>query len=124
MVTAKDIVLLSGALVLSACAPATQPPLPVNHPGNPAASEAPATGPSATLKNEPLDRMSADESEARVAGHMHGHQHGHSDAANDSKDKAAAKGEYRCPMHPDVRSDEPGRCPKCGMNLQREGGEQ
>ncbi len=25
--------------------------------------------------------------------------------------------EYVCPMHPDVRSDQPGRCPKCGMKL-------
>jgi FtsP/CotA-like multicopper oxidase with cupredoxin domain len=24
---------------------------------------------------------------------------------------------YTCPMHPEVTSDEPGRCPKCGMNL-------
>jgi FtsP/CotA-like multicopper oxidase with cupredoxin domain len=24
---------------------------------------------------------------------------------------------YACPMHPDVTSDEPGRCPKCGMKL-------
>lgn len=24
---------------------------------------------------------------------------------------------YQCPMHPDVRSDEPGRCPICGMDL-------
>ena len=24
---------------------------------------------------------------------------------------------YICPMHPEVRQDEPGRCPKCGMNL-------
>ena len=25
--------------------------------------------------------------------------------------------EYVCPMHPDVASDEPGSCPKCGMDL-------
>ena len=25
---------------------------------------------------------------------------------------------YTCPMHPEVTSDRPGQCPKCGMNLQ------
>src|SRR5262249_44726149 len=24
---------------------------------------------------------------------------------------------YSCPMHPEVTSDEPGRCPECGMKL-------
>lgn len=24
---------------------------------------------------------------------------------------------YTCPMHPVVVHDEPGNCPKCGMNL-------
>jgi len=24
---------------------------------------------------------------------------------------------YTCPMHPEVQSDKPGQCPKCGMNL-------
>lgn len=31
--------------------------------------------------------------------------------------KPAAKQLYTCPMHPDVISDKPGKCPKCGMNL-------
>jgi hypothetical protein len=24
---------------------------------------------------------------------------------------------YTCPMHPEVKSDKPGKCPKCGMDL-------
>lgn len=32
-------------------------------------------------------------------------------------DMPAGSVEYVCPMHPDVRSAEPGKCPKCGMNL-------
>ena len=24
---------------------------------------------------------------------------------------------YTCPMHPDVMSNKPGKCPKCGMSL-------
>jgi len=24
---------------------------------------------------------------------------------------------YTCPMHPEVQSNEPGKCPKCGMDL-------
>lgn len=32
-------------------------------------------------------------------------------------EQAAAAGPYGCPMHPAVRSEQPGRCPECGMNL-------
>lgn len=34
------------------------------------------------------------------------------DNANPSKDV------YACPMHTEVKSDKPGKCPKCGMNLE------
>jgi P-type Cu+ transporter len=35
---------------------------------------------------------------------------------------AANAAVFTCPMHPDVRSDEPGSCPKCGMALERVAG--
>lgn len=31
----------------------------------------------------------------------------------------AAKEVYTCSMHPDVQSDKPGKCPQCGMNLEK-----
>lgn len=31
--------------------------------------------------------------------------------------KEQANDVYTCPMHPDVLSDKPGKCPKCGMDL-------
>ena len=38
-------------------------------------------------------------------------------SGSSSTTKPVAKQLYTCPMHPDVISDKPGKCPKCGMNL-------
>jgi P-type Cu+ transporter len=39
--------------------------------------------------------------------------------ANDSATTSAPHGAiYTCPMHPEIRQDEPGSCPKCGMALE------
>ncbi|GAB2464841.1 hypothetical protein GCM10011375_35420 [Hymenobacter qilianensis] len=48
-----------------------------------------------------------------------GHDHDHAAEAG-----AAHSGEhqYTCPMHPEVVSNEPGKCPKCGMNLEHTDG--
>ena len=34
--------------------------------------------------------------------------------------EAPAPEVYTCPMHPEVTQDHPGRCPKCGMFLEKE----
>src|SRR5688500_4963403 len=48
-------------------------------------------------------------------GERHGHPH-HPAAAPSPNAK------YFCPMHPEVESDKPGDCPKCGMALERNPG--
>ena len=39
-------------------------------------------------------------------------------ASKASPTKAKAEVHYSCPMHPDVTAKSPGKCPKCGMELQ------
>jgi rRNA maturation endonuclease Nob1 len=39
------------------------------------------------------------------------------DTTKTKKVKSVAKVEYTCTMHPEVLSDKPGKCPKCGMTL-------
>jgi RND family efflux transporter MFP subunit len=40
-----------------------------------------------------------------------------SNATAPTNPNSGAKQLYTCPMHPDVISEQPGKCPKCGMNL-------
>ena len=49
---------------------------------------------------------------------------GRSPADTESQDTSqthgtARPGQYTCPMHPEVVSDKPGKCPKCGMDLEK-----
>src|SRR3546814_584380 len=43
--------------------------------------------------------------------HQHQHQHQHAPAV----EQPAPGTIYTCPMHPEIRQDHPGSCPKCGM---------
>jgi len=38
-------------------------------------------------------------------------------ASSNTEVKSTEKVVYTCTMHPEVRSDKPGDCPKCGMKL-------
>lgn len=143
----RSIFSFVAATALAACAPTlTQRPLAPDDPSNPGAPESVARTPSRTLDvltTEPDAAPSgpaADESHhhpggapadepappARDAGTPsesampsgHEHMHHRTEANPSTKQKApAVKPTYVCPMHPEVTSDHPGKCPKCGMTL-------
>lgn len=51
--------------------------------------------------------------------HKHGGQAAHAAhaATSGGEDPSGGSATYTCPMHPEVRADAPGQCPKCGMDL-------
>jgi hypothetical protein len=73
-----------------------------------------------------MDLEERDATPAELAS-LHGeHMREQADDHGDGIEEPVAAGEYMCPMHPEVVSDEPGRCPVCGMFLEKvavEGGE-
>jgi hypothetical protein len=128
--------MLAGSLAGCSTAP-TPPPLSAEHPASPDAVESPFPVPSRTLA---LDSTSfpvlADHAMQQPEMHHHG------DRAATPPSPATKPGEnaalsaprytpttapttmpttaaaiYTCPMHKQVASDHPGRCPICGMKL-------
>ena len=104
-------------------------------PSNPAAAEAPrptvpdlapapsapaATAPTAAPPTPPPAHDHAAHG-AEVAAPPNTASSGGHDHARAAPSKAKAV--YTCPMHPEVLSDKPGRCPKCGMNLVKKSGD-
>lgn len=96
------------------------------HPASPNAALAPLPPRSATLSlSQPSAAdppQNADPSEH--SGHATHSVHGPSSAAAPTATEPAASQPsaskpYVCPMHEDVTSDKPGKCPKCKMNLVR-----
>ena len=83
------VVLLFLLFAVGGCAGGAKPvSVGADHPANPDAAQAPLPPPSNTLA---ADEQPTTAQSTHVV--------------------------YTCPMHPDVTSDHPGECPKCGMTL-------
>lgn len=96
-------------LVLTAGCAVRQPAvvLDANHPASPAASEAAVEPPSTTLN---IDGEAARAPEEQGVSRRLSKEHAPA---------RAGTAIYTCPMHPEVQQAAPGRCPKCGMTLER-----
>ncbi len=84
--------------------------------------ECPKCGMALVKKNDAEKKMDMPPKESEQH-HQHEekhdeHSHSHVDGNNhDDSTPSENKNLYTCPMHPEVQSDTPGICPKCGMML-------
>jgi hypothetical protein len=132
------------SLALAGCAaPPLNPAVSTDHPANPNAAEAPMQPPSPTLAAGPSAELAPPTSGSmpgmQHAGHdmggmkhdQNGMQHGGGgmkgmdhdmpgmmpDVPSSQPPTTQAAVLYTCTMHPEVLSNKPGKCPKCGMKL-------
>jgi len=91
--------------------------------------DAPGFCPVCHMKLIPLEEGGEEGEHGDHPGHgmaavPHGHMAAPSPSHHDSagRHKKESKRVYSCPMHPEVKSDRPGTCPKCGMDLIAETG--
>ncbi len=95
----KRVFLIALAVLIAACSSANLDPLPGRRPDDGPAAR--ATRPEVSLRADEFDAASpVSVAEAEKGG---GGEPAHA--------------MYACPMHPEVTSETPGTCPKCGMEL-------
>lgn len=102
-------------------------PLPYSHPANPDAPAgktsdagsglAPGAdgGPTDAPAGDSMDGMKMPHDTGRMSMTAGGH------AGMKGMKAETSEGKYQCPMHSQVRSDKPGKCPVCGMPLVNKG---
>ncbi len=105
------LMMTTGVALLAAACTGTQPAaaIPAGHPASPTSESVAFTPPGSPFAAplEPTESGPVDDN----ADSTHGMP---------ATDRATDQGMtvYICPMHPEVRSDRPANCPKCGMALE------
>ena len=110
----RALLIAVAALLLVACASAVRlAPIASGSVADPHSPEPPPPAASQTL----LPDASSKNTAAPVVP-TEGTGHGATTHAGHQEDKSMSSPiVYTCPMHPEVRSDASGTCPKCGMKL-------
>ena len=109
------LVALAGATLLGGCASEPKPRPATLDPSSPAAAESPPLRVTSmgdggvSLSSRPTGGDAVDTSKEPSTSAGHPHEHPETPPAEHLT--------YTCPMHPEVVSDQPGSCPKCGMKL-------
>src|SRR5688572_8892917 len=113
------ILLLIPSALSSACV-STELDARTNHPAHPEARVAHVLGSSALGPDFDVQGDAALDTGAPAhdphAGHDHGNHAPATKGANASENESTGA-VYTCPMHPEIRKDQPGKCPICGMKL-------
>src|SRR5262249_47301181 len=106
-------------LALAGCATTIAERDPSIDPTSPRAQEAPLAAAPELPRRDPALAVKEQRTEPPPSTPAPEHHH-HADPPPPKPKKEVkpqANQVYTCPMHPEVRSDKPGKCPKCGMTL-------
>ena len=120
----RILAMLLGAIGLASCTSYQAPSVTADHPASPEAVAAPLAPASSTLAVDKTNLPSV-APELQTGMEMTapaGTSPGMPQAGESVPSSRPARTVYTCPMHPEVLSDKPGRCPKCGMALVRKEG--
>ncbi len=108
---------------LISCAVTNPPPLPPGNPADPQVRAHTKAPPNLLARDETTlaveKELSQTESTAKSSESMQHDGMQHEGMKMEEHDEI-----YTCPMHPQIKSDKPGKCPICGMMLKKKEGGQ
>lgn len=115
------LILSIGVAFTAGCASTpSDSPIGSDHPASADAAHSPMPAASATLAHSDPLQTPPGEAPADAVKMDHGGMAGMSGSSPSERaatSQPTASATYACPMHPEVTSNEPSKCPKCGMKL-------